>query len=170
MREWHAAYAQLRRAAPAGSPIAVLHIGAERTGLALGDGLEPGSILALDLGWRGAAQGPFRFSTPAGLEASILEVEEALMHSMPAVAAGTTLFTQDRTIREIARISHVPDAHAMELGLDALERSFQRLAARAHGSPPSLVGLPDDPEFCATLLILREFLHHYSFASITVRA
>lgn len=54
----------------------------------------------------------------------------------------------------------------MELSIDALERTFDRLTSVALGRPASQEGLPDDKPFAATLLILRELMHHLQFASI----
>lgn len=47
--------------------------------------------------------------------------------------------------------------------------TFQRLSAVSLGRPISLEGLPASADFAATLLILREFMHHLGFASITLK-
>jgi len=47
-----------------------------------------------------------------------------------------------------------------------MERVFSRLAAVVQGKPAAHEGIPDDNAFAATLLILREFMHHLGFSSI----
>jgi hypothetical protein len=49
-----------------------------------------------------------------------------------------------------------------------MERTFDRLAQVSLGRPASSEGLPASNSFSATLLILREFMHHLQFAGITV--
>lgn len=36
------------------------------------------------------------------------------------------------------------------------------------GPPAGMAGIPTDAGFAATLLILREFMHHLDFTSITI--
>ena len=51
-----------------------------------------------------------------------------------------------------------------------MEQTFERLIALALGRPALREGIPTSAEFAATLLIMREFMHHMQFASITVKA
>lgn len=76
----------------------------------------------------------------------------------------SALHTTDNAIREIAVLAGASPL----LSLDALERLFQRWAAVTNGSPASQQGIPNDAAFGATLLILREFMHHLKFTSITL--
>jgi len=50
-----------------------------------------------------------------------------------------------------------------------MEKTFDRLASVSLGRPAAHEGLPDSTAFAATLLILREFMHHLKFASLTVK-
>lgn len=50
-----------------------------------------------------------------------------------------------------------------------MEQTFNWLAAIVQGRPVSLDSIPTTAEFCASLLILREFMHHLNFTSINVR-
>jgi hypothetical protein len=59
------------------------------------------------------------------------------------------------------------DGSKIEMPLEVVERCFDRLAKVVQGSPAAYEGLPQDPTFAATLLILREFMHHRRFASVT---
>lgn len=56
----------------------------------------------------------------------------------------------------------------MQVSIEAMERSFDRLTSVALGRPASHEGIPSSNAFTATLLILREFMHHLQFTSITV--
>ena len=51
--------------------------------------------------------------------------------------------------------------------IEAVERLFQRLASASLGDPMARRGLPTGNRFVATALILREFMHHLGFTSIT---
>ena len=85
------------------------------------------------------------------------------------IARDSRLFTTDAVIRDIVRLNGFADDVEQTLTLDATERIFERLAAEVFGKPTSYVGLPASPAFTATLLILREFMHHLRFSSITVK-
>ncbi|MYM95524.1 hypothetical protein [Duganella vulcania] len=47
-----------------------------------------------------------------------------------------------------------------------MHRYAPGLAAVIQGKPAAHEGIPDDNAFAATLLILREFMHHLGFSSI----
>ena len=54
------------------------------------------------------------------------------------------------------------------LSLDAVEQWFQRQASASLGHPGAMAGLPGGPAAAATLLILRECMHHLGHASVTL--
>jgi hypothetical protein len=54
------------------------------------------------------------------------------------------------------------------VALADVEQLFQQLAAVAEGRPVASSGLPAGRTFAATLLILREFMHHLGFDSIVI--
>jgi hypothetical protein len=78
------------------------------------------------------------------------------------------LFTKDASIRELALIAGVSDQSEMVLSLEAVEQTFDLLASLVLGRPASSAGIPTHLEFAATLLILREFMHHLKFDSICI--
>jgi len=86
------------------------------------------------------------------------------------ILGGSTLYTSDAAVREIAGLARVGSSFEMMLSLDAVERTFDRLVSVALGMPAAHEGLPATPEFAATLLILREFMHHMQLSTITVKA
>lgn len=57
---------------------------------------------------------------------------------------------------------------AIDSDVEAVERLFDLLAAWSLGRPAVVSGIPTDAGFAATLLILREFMHHLHFACIQV--
>ena len=99
-----------------------------------------------------------------------MAVEDEVTRARTLLARGSSLFTADAAVREIALLAGAPDRPEWVLTLDAMERTFDRLAAVTLGRPASREGLPSSAAFAATLLILREFMHHLQFESITVKA
>jgi len=49
-----------------------------------------------------------------------------------------------------------------------MEQLFSRLAAIVSGRPASTDVLPTDNKFAATLLVLREVMHHLGFMDVTI--
>jgi exopolyphosphatase/pppGpp-phosphohydrolase len=169
-------FSAIRSGLPNGVPITVLYIGEEQTVVASGSGITPGvlmgAILALPIGSRKTATDHFKHESPTPLEMenAIVTVEDELARARTMIVAGSKLFPTDVAIREIARLAGVADNAEQTLSLDATERTFERLAAVTLGKPASQEGIPTSPAFAATLLILREFMHHLRFLSITVKA
>lgn len=151
--------------------VSVLHIGASATVLAIGEAQQPTEVVALAIGSVRTSGEHFRHAPPAPgeIENAIMAVEDEVARGRDAVR-GSALFTLDPAIRHIALIAGVTEAPEMLLGLAAVEQTFDRLAGVALGRPAASEGLPADGAFAATLLILRELMHHLQFASITVLA
>ena len=163
-------YSGIRPDFPSGVPITVLHIGEEQTAVASGSSIETAAILTLEIGSRKTAVDHFKHDPPTALELenAIQTVEDELARARIMIAPGSTLFTTDAAIHEIALIAGVSDRPNLVLDLDAMERTFDRLAAVTLGMPASQEGIPSSAVFVATLLILREFMHHLRFLSIIV--
>jgi exopolyphosphatase/pppGpp-phosphohydrolase len=151
-------------------PIAILHIGAERSAIAAGIGAAPQKLWTFALGVRKIAANYFRHQPPTAgeLEQAIMMVEDAIAPLRDKIPVGAKLFTADPALSDIARAVGISDAPSVNLTLDAVEMTFQRLAAVVHGRSASREGLPENNDFAATLLILRECLHHLGFSSITL--
>ncbi|UUZ62650.1 hypothetical protein LP417_22280 [Polaromonas sp. P1-6] len=165
-------YGAARAGVPDGTPITVLHIGEEQTAVATGSTSEPDAVLVLYIGAKRTAADFFKHAPPtsAELENAIMVVEDEVSRLRNVRATASTLFTSDAAIREIALVAGVPGQSELVLTLDAVEQTFERLAALALGRPASSAGIPANAAFAATLLILREFMHHVQFASVTVIA
>jgi exopolyphosphatase/pppGpp-phosphohydrolase len=162
-------YSNIRSGVANGAAITVLHIGEEQTAVASGNGAEP-ALITLALGSRRTATDHFKHLPPTAIEMenAIQAVEDEVARVRPMIVRGSTLFTADAVIRDIARRAGVADGAEHTLSLDAMERTFNRLAAVTLGTPASQEGNPSSAAFAATLLILREFMHHLQFSSIIV--
>ena len=163
-------YRRARAGLADGSAVTVLHIGEAQTAVATGTGNEAGDVLVLSIGSKTTAADFFKHMPPlpGELENAIMLVEDELSRLRRVMVAGSALVTTDAAIREIALVSGVAMQPELILTLDAVERSFESLAALSLGRPASSAGIPADAAFAATLLILREFMHHLQFSSISV--
>jgi exopolyphosphatase/pppGpp-phosphohydrolase len=163
-------YRAVRLGFPAGTPIAVLHIGEQETVIATGAGNEPDSVLTLAIGSQKTAAEFFMHTppSPGEIENAIMQVEDEITRAREMIAGYSTLVTSDPYIREIVHIASGHAGSAMQLTIDALEQVFSLLASHSLGRPASSAGISSNPAFAATLLILREFMHHLRFLAIHV--
>jgi exopolyphosphatase/pppGpp-phosphohydrolase len=150
--------------------LVLLHIGPEQTAIAVGHGATPDATLTLAIGAQKTARESFKHKPPSPLELenAIVTVEDEVTRARSLVPAGARLVTTDTAISEIAILSGMASSAVVRLPLDAMERTFDRLAQVSLGRPVSLDTLPADHSFAATLLILREFMHHLQFADLTI--
>ncbi len=165
-------YRATRLGVAQGAPITVLHIGEEQTAMVTGTMTEADAVHALFVGSKRTAVDFFKHDvpTPIELEHAIMTVEDEIARLRAIGVPASRLFTYDAGIREIALIAGVAEQPELNLTLDAVERTFEQLTAVALGKPVASAGIPLIAAFAATLLILREFMHHLQFASITVTA
>lgn len=161
----------IRRDVPLGTPIAVLHIGEQQTTVATGTGEKPDAFFKLPVGSRKTAGEYFRLNptTPREIENAIVAVEDALASARTINSSSAELYTMDEDIRKIVLISGIPDGAELILTRDAMERTFERHIAAMLGKPNSREAISASAFFSANLLILREFMHHLQFLSITVK-
>lgn len=128
----------------------------------------------LPLGLQQLTQQRFRNALPTEtqLEAGIMEVEEAVMPLARQLPRGSLLVTHDPLLLHIARQatgqpalgSHAPAAGQAPdfVTREAVEALFEQLASQAsRRHAGSYAQQPDGPRHAATLLILREALHHW---------
>jgi hypothetical protein len=160
----HRCYAAIRRELAPGAPVAVLHIGPERTLVTAGTGAPATHILTM--GSRKTASDWLRHSppTPLEMEQAIAAVEEQVMPLRAMVPDGSALYMPDAALSGMQALTGTSGA---PLSIEGLEWLFNRLAGVSMGTPVSQEPLPLDGGFYATVLILREFMHHVGFASVT---
>jgi exopolyphosphatase/pppGpp-phosphohydrolase len=151
--------------------VVMLHIGEDQTIVISQNGNKSTVPLTLPIGSVITAK-RFKHNPPteAEMENAIMLVEDELFRIRHAMVKGSTLSTTDTSVRLIATIAGVPDQSYLTLTRELVEQTFNRLAAIVQGRPASLDSLPTNAEFCATLLILREFMHHLDFESIDVKS
>jgi exopolyphosphatase/pppGpp-phosphohydrolase len=164
-------YKTTRLGVSKGIPITVLHIGEEQTTVAFGTDAEPEAVLVLSIGSNRTAVDFFKHTppTPGEMETAIMVVEDEVTRAGKLLTGHPMLFTRDISIRALALISGVSDQPEMVLSLEAVERTFDLLASLVLGRPTSSAGISTHPAFAATLLILREFMHHLQFESICIK-
>ncbi len=170
IEQGHLAYSSLRRNFPEGTPITVISIGPEKTHLVCGKGDTAAASVSLDIGAQKTSAEHFKHHppTPGEMEIAIMAVEDEIAQVPAALLVSSALFTTDVAVREIARVAGLEDQPTMHLRIAEVERTFDRLVSILLGRPATTEGLPDNPEFRATLLILREFMHHLEFPSIAI--
>lgn len=149
-----------------------LHIGSDITRVTCFSDSQPDDTLVLGIGYERTAKDFFKHipPTPLELENAIMAVEDEVIRAGKWLAQDSALCTDDVGIREIAQLAGLADSARMVLSVDAVEQQFDLLAAWLQGRPASSAGIPLAPGFAARLLILREFMHHLQFASITIEA
>jgi hypothetical protein len=151
-----------------------LHIGAQQTvvspidamqGSATAEPVVPADLVAplvLRLGFEQIAHLHFKRDIPTSLELeyAIQTVEDQVVRARTLVAPGTWLTSSDTNLREIAKVAHGHSTLPVVLTLEEVESTFDRLAAVSLGRPAASEGLLPGKSYAATLLILREFMHH----------
>lgn len=165
-------YAATRVDVPDGLPITVIHIGAAQTAVASGVGTAPDTVMMLALGTQKISSEFFKHNPPTAeeLENAIMVVEDEVTRARTMTAGDSTLFTFDAAILEVVLNSGFSNNGLnLIVSRDAIERTFDRFSQVTLGSSASHQGIPVSTAFGATLLILREFMHHLQFSSIKVK-
>jgi len=163
-------YAVARQHVGVGAELVVLYLESEFLGLAFGPTEAAPTLLWRPLGPGRVAADHFKTSppTPLAMENAIAAVEDAVMPLRPLLPRGARLLSTEATLRQIAALSGVAPARSMRLSLEAMEATFNRLVSVVEGTPAARMGLPERPVFAATLLVLREFMHHLHFDTLEV--
>lgn len=147
---------------PATTRTALLHIGDEQFVVLSGQGDRVETEQALDLGVVRIARDYFHHDPPTAheIEPAIDFVEDELMRLGPQAGVDTTLWSTSAALRAWSAVS------GPTMATETVEQWFQRLASAAHGQVDALRGLPPGREAAATLLVLREFMHHRGHSPI----
>jgi hypothetical protein len=134
----------------------------------VGSDFDPEAILVLAIGSRKTVREYFKHTppTPLELENAIQIVEDEITLARTLVSEGSRLYTTDAAVHEIARFAGFTESSAMVLGIEAIEQTFDQLASIALGRPALNAKVISSPENAATLLILRELMHHLQIPAI----
>ena len=125
---------------------------------------------------RSAVAALLRHAPPTALEIerAIEVVEDAVMPARARLPAALQLATADARLLALAGHAGVRVPAAGEppawLPTAAIEQLFNRLAALAEGRPAAQDALPADADSAATLVLVRELMHHWALPGIGLLA
>lgn len=149
-----------------GSAQALLHIGARESVVRVGGASGP--VVHMALGYAGVPATLFRGDIPTALELedAVAAVEDEVMPVVRQLADVTELITTDPGLCALTAAARV-DAEGV-LPVERIEWLFDELSRAALGGPVS--GLPFTPSkrWAATLLILRELMHHGGIRALRI--
>lgn len=147
-----------------------LHIGVDHTTVRKSLAGVPAGFMVLTIGSGTTATEFFEHTppTPLEMENAIQSVEDEVTRARVLATPDCALLTHDACVRALALRSGGLAGQNMLLSIDAVERQFDLLAALTQGRPATSAGIPTDIGFAATLLILREFMHHLQFSAIKI--
>ena len=148
-----------------------LHIGVDHTTVTADNGTAAPEAIRLLIGSGKTASDFFKHTppTPLEMENAIMAVEDEVTRARPLASPHSPLHTGDEAIRAMALLAGIANREqGMTLTVEVVERLFDSLAAVTLGRPAASSSLPTDTRFAATLLILREFMHHLQSDSITI--
>jgi len=106
---------------------------------------------------------------PIELEHAIELTEEAVMPLASRFAGPPGMVLQGEGALRIANALQVGGIAPAVLALDEVESLFNRLVAISQGRPVTQETLPTDLALFASLLILREFMHHLHFSTVALQ-
>lgn len=141
-----------------------LHIGANELVVSSGAGATAQTEHRLDLGASRIACEFFHHEPPTAreIEHAIDAIEDQIMRLGTQGDAGLPLHSSSERLQPWATVS------GPTIAIETVEQWFDRLALAAQGRPGALDGLPCGREAAATLLVLREVMHHRGHPSIRV--
>jgi hypothetical protein len=165
-------YRTVRQKCVENSAVTVLHIADEYCFMAQGTNVDkPDNMWIFEIGTEKTAREFFIHHPPTAgeVENAIQVVEDEVMPLHKLLTPDSNLYTLDARILEIARVSAFEESEqGTILSIQDMEHAFTRLAAIISGRPASQDILPTTNAFAATLLILREVMHHLRFRNITI--
>jgi exopolyphosphatase/pppGpp-phosphohydrolase len=147
-----------------------LDIGDRETGVVMRSGEVEEVHLALLPGAQRLADETLRHEPPrtVELESAIDVVEDQLTAAVGVVPTASSLVLLGPLARQLAQVSGCAEGGASTVSIETVEGLFQRIASESLGNPAARRGLPAGNVFVAGVLILREFMHHLGFESITL--
>jgi exopolyphosphatase/pppGpp-phosphohydrolase len=149
-----------------------LDIGDRETGVVVRSGEVHEMRLALLPGTQQLADETFRHEPPrpVELESAIDVVEDQLTAAVGVVPTDSSLVLLGPLARQLSQAVGATDGGSSTVSIETVEGLFQRLASESLGNPAARRGLPAGNVFVAGVLILREFMHHLGFESVTLEA
>lgn len=150
--------------------VVVLQLGAHSTTLSYPDTDGVQRVVDFELGREQLAMEVLKHTppNPSELERAIALIEDELMKRHRLVPQNARLVTTDTRIGDLVRMIHPAPQSSNKATTEEVEQLFDLLAALSLGRPASIAGIPSDAGFAATLLILREVMHHLRFEAIQI--
>lgn len=108
--------------------------------------------------------------TASLLERAIEWVEDHIQAANPHWPQGAKLFTNEADLQTLASVAGVSEGAQRVLHVDAVEQTFSRLVMQAMGQAPHQEALPDSARFFASVVFVRELMHHLHFPQIWVKS
>lgn len=144
--------------------MAELKIGASESTITFDDGAP---VVRLALGYAGVPATLFRASIPTALELehAIAAVEDEVMPVVPRLAGVTELATAEPQLRALAD----PESDGV-LPLARVDWLFDELSRVSLGGPESALPFAPVKATAATLVILRELMHHAGIQAVRCEA
>jgi hypothetical protein len=106
--------------------------------------------------------------SPLHLERAIQWVEDHIQAAHIHWPKGAKLFTKEADLQSLASVSGVSEGAQRVLHVDAVEQSFSRLVMQAMGQIPHQEALPYSARVFASVVFVRELMHHLHFPQIWV--
>lgn len=103
------------------------------------------------------------------IEAAIADIEDQLMPVIKDLPARRCLVTSEQIFWEIAKVAGLESEAGLKLKIDTVEEVFNRLVDVAYGTPASRLNVPENREFTAAVLFLRELMHHAGYKIINIK-
>ncbi|MGB5331381.1 MAG: hypothetical protein WBM80_08710 [Woeseiaceae bacterium] len=147
-----------------------LRIGSRHTSLKPEGHADASAAVRLDIGFESTAKEFLKHSppTPGELELAIYAIEDELATARKKIPTESILVTSDRPILGLLEIAGVDAADEQIFHLELFEQMYQSLVAVSQGAMPPRIEAELSPEYAATVLIIRELMHHLSFPAITM--
>ena len=154
-------FSRIRAEPGRNGPLAICHFGRRQLAVAIGNGMAPQLIRRLPIGIEVVTDQFFKHCPPTAveLERAIEAVENEVMRLHADVPPGCSLALAGEASERLLEVS---EGRRRE----DVEGIFQRLAAVSLGTPSAGIGLPSDNAFAASVLLLREFMHHLGFEAV----
>lgn len=103
------------------------------------------------------------------IEAAIADIEDQLIPVIKDLPARRCLVTSEQIFWEIAKVAGLESEDRIKLKIDTVEAIFNRLVDVAYGTPASRLDVPENREFTAAVLFLRELMHHAGYKIIYIK-
>ncbi|QDQ87123.1 hypothetical protein FMZ60_05675 [Alcaligenaceae bacterium SJ-26] len=148
---------------------ALLHVGVEQSIIVTGKGAALESFVLVGAGadalarrWRGG------WPDAGRMEQAIADVEDSIMATPAKPAGGGILLYHGSCAAQMLAMTGLSteDQQTAAIPREHIELWFGDLAAAIEGSVTARRGLPEDGQFAATLLVMRECMHHLDYGTL----